>query len=72
MSEKETKRTSDKPKTEDAAFTDACRDMMAGGLPDCCATESQGTEPSETAGCCGPEMKGMMARMMGALGSKAD
>jgi hypothetical protein len=71
MSQKKTERTSDEPKTEDPAFTDICRDMMTGELPDCCARGAEETTSSETPPCCGPEMKGMMTRMMGAFESQA-
>ena len=71
MSKKKTKETSEQPEAEGSAFTDVCGDMMSGNLPDCCAQGAEETASAETA-CCGPEMKGMMARMMGAFERQAD
>ena len=71
MSKRKTKETSEQ-KTEGSAFTNICGDMMAGGLPDCCAEGTNETAFTETPACCGPEMKGMMARMMGAFERQAD
>jgi hypothetical protein len=72
-----TKTTREKDKKEATAegprgFPEACCSIAEGKLPDCCATESQGTEPGETAGCCGPGMQGMMARMMGAFQTRPE
>ncbi len=72
MSDKDTRETGkEEAKTEGAqAFGDMCRQMMSGKLPDCCSTATPETSPGETSGCCGPEMQGMMARMMSAFQPK--
>ena len=72
MNQKKTEPTSDQPKTEGQAFTDICREMMTGELPDCCGKVAEETTPSETPACCGSEMKGMMTRMMGAFEGRAE
>ena len=72
MSKKKTDRTSDQPRTEGPTFTDICRGMMTGDLADCYATVAEETAASEASACCGPEMKGMMTRMMGDLERRAD
>jgi hypothetical protein len=66
------------------AFADICRQVMSGKAPACCGGETPGTasgccgtESQETAsgetGCgCGPEMQGMMARMMSAFQPQAE
>ena len=71
MSDKDTKETGKEGKTEEPqGFAEMCRQMMAGKLPECCGTEAEATESGGMAGCCGPEMRGMIARMMSAFGPK--
>jgi hypothetical protein len=72
MSDKDTKETAkEEAKTEGPqGFADMCRQMMSGKLPDCCSTAAQAATSGETVGCCGPEMQGMMARMMSAFQPK--
>ena len=53
-------------------FAEMCRQVMSGKTPSCCGTETQETASSETSCGCGPEMQGMMARMMSAFQPKAE
>jgi hypothetical protein len=73
MSKKEAKETTkEQPETEGQSFAAACPCMTAGDLPDCCPKPTSGEPSPETSGCCGPEMQGMMARMMSAFQSPAE
>ncbi len=53
-------------------FAEMCRQVMSGKTPGCCGTETQERASSETSCGCGPEMQGMMARMMSAFQPKAE
>ncbi len=53
-------------------FAEMCQQVMSGKTPGCCDTEAQETTPNETSCGCGPEMQGMMARMMSAFQPKAE
>jgi hypothetical protein len=69
MSDKDTKETGkEETKAEGPqGFSEMCRQMMSGKLPECCGAKTQETASGQTPGCCGPEMQGMMARMMSAF-----
>jgi len=72
MSDKDTKETSQEQKAEEAGFADICQSMMAGDMPDCCPKPTAEASSEETSSCCGPEMQGMMAKMMSAFQSPAE
>ena len=73
MSKEDTKGTDEEQsKAEGAGFAAICQSMMAGDLPECCPKPTQEASAAETSGCCGPEMRGMMTRMMAAAQSPAE
>ena len=72
MSKKDTKETTEEKKAEESGFADICQTMMAGDLPDCCPKPTSEETTGDTSGCCGPEMQGMMAKMMSAFQSPAE
>ena len=65
-------------------FAEMCQQVMSGKTPGCCGgetqetapgccgTETQATASNETSCGCGPEMQGMMARMMSTFQPKPE
>jgi hypothetical protein len=67
------KKEKEAQKTEEPqGMAGKCGEMMSGGLPDCCGEMIQRQTSGETAGCCGPEMREMMSRMMAGFQAKAE